>query len=1318
MTRTLKRLIALASTWALCSALFAADVRTLTFDQPETAGISGFRRMWNSPIVLAENGVTEITDNAITDKWATAVWRPDKRDGGAQPGALAFDAIHRSLLVRFPDLAERLAAELAEGFEIAKVELVLPFRDTELFPPGHDMNPGTGEYSFRKNWGVADTWRAIPPQWHAIAWALRRPWTADPEIGPTYNAFINGAGYWTRFAAQDEERDRHPLRFGPTEVSHVQPEGRVDVTAVLTDEAFGKTLAERLRTLDDCGFIVRKWETYDHRFYRDHDGAYEWATGTGGRAILIRTPSLHVTLAKVDKAPTIGTLAPAADVPALAARLTAGNRGGRPTAVIPSDDELKAIADRFSARPDWMPDWQWRRVQELLTVTRQGTFEGDADQPFWYLFVSDHSLNVNRVDRSDPAAVYALWVDEMLGKQFRGWYGFDAAGLLMTYHAYGETMPEPVREHWRNYWKAWAMDDIPTRDILHCQSGSGVPGETATDWYARVGDWRGARGFFRGGYNYHMSTMNFNNMAAQGGLLGGAIAGSDRAMADGRYGLEHFPLRLWSWYDGTTQESIDHYYLAHTMVAQKVIADFAPTPFDRMMGRSMLSKTVDELVSTHHPFLRRFIYTSGRTGLGNVFLSQDGTKHIVHTLSRGGALSDIGNTETSGMPVVGGGAPKQIGQQAMAAPWAPEWMANYVDDKPIPFRMTASYRMWGSFEKTPLFRRTYMSRHYGLASQDYSWGGEAVPVMAMWQAVDKPQTNVPDLRALFVRYGANGVNFLQSGAGVVGDQGGSTSVVQHDNLMVVLATPHLTPRADVKSLQAGVGIVAFAEEPGWELRVDGQTVDALPLSIKAGQRVTLKDGVTYLALIPLPSTDLGRQDEVLVTAGYDQEVPLQGGGQARMRLLFNQYNYQSETPLDPERVDWNAVRRAYGGFVIKFGDATQYPSFEAFEKEAREAAVEARWDEAEALLHVTCRMGDDIIELGFGTEYHGHVRGVPRADFAYRRVNGQFPYLPEGIDRDSSLTRQGVTGRLEKNGATLICEPGRTAFLQTEPRAGVYCGHNPLPDATHWMLTAPLATGSGQGGVRLEADGRVGLLRAAIQPAAGRLMVDYAAGPDQTGPGMATSLLVFGLRRAPEVVRNGQPLKGRLASLRHEGERAWVVPLSDDAPAARDVAVRYRNMLPARQAAFERDTRLDAVLRYEAGQEHYLLTMPRSGTYRFQRLFPMPSAHQASIPEGMSLALDGRLSILRLEMNQADNTVALYYPFYGQEGFDGRARAMLIFGVEKAPDVIINWQPYEGEIGRVEIDGRTAFLVPLFGESAAAAAAGVQERYTEAMERF
>ena len=63
----------------------------------------------------------------------------------------------------------------------------------------------------------------------------------------------------------------------------------MDVTTVVNDEAYGKTLGDRLRLLSDTGFLVGKEEVYDARYY---DGTYEWAGSTGPRAILIQQPKL------------------------------------------------------------------------------------------------------------------------------------------------------------------------------------------------------------------------------------------------------------------------------------------------------------------------------------------------------------------------------------------------------------------------------------------------------------------------------------------------------------------------------------------------------------------------------------------------------------------------------------------------------------------------------------------------------------------------------------------------------------------------------------------------------------------------------------------------------------------------------------------------------------------------------------------------------------------------------------------------------------------------------------------------------------------
>ena len=119
---------------ALLAGLLAASplpaAETLVFDQPECAGMSGFRAQWNQPIPVAQDGARLLKDNVVKDRGQTAVW------DGVNPGPLAFDAVHRQLLVRFPGAAEKIAEALAAGKTVAKVELVLPYLDEEIWPTG------------------------------------------------------------------------------------------------------------------------------------------------------------------------------------------------------------------------------------------------------------------------------------------------------------------------------------------------------------------------------------------------------------------------------------------------------------------------------------------------------------------------------------------------------------------------------------------------------------------------------------------------------------------------------------------------------------------------------------------------------------------------------------------------------------------------------------------------------------------------------------------------------------------------------------------------------------------------------------------------------------------------------------------------------------------------------------------------------------------------------------------------------------------------------------------------------------------------------
>ena len=75
-----------ALSWASGQHIGAGSEETITIDKSEAAGIMGFRALWDIPVVLAENGATEVKDKVVTDRGFTAAWAPD-RWAAAEPRA-------------------------------------------------------------------------------------------------------------------------------------------------------------------------------------------------------------------------------------------------------------------------------------------------------------------------------------------------------------------------------------------------------------------------------------------------------------------------------------------------------------------------------------------------------------------------------------------------------------------------------------------------------------------------------------------------------------------------------------------------------------------------------------------------------------------------------------------------------------------------------------------------------------------------------------------------------------------------------------------------------------------------------------------------------------------------------------------------------------------------------------------------------------------------------------------------------------------------------------------------------------------------------
>src|SRR3954471_4324253 len=283
------------------------------------------------------------------------------------PGGMTMDAVHRSVLLRFPAAADGIADLLRAGRVLVRAELVMNFAGTEIVPEGYLCRDGLG----RK------LWTENPPNWHVQAWPVRHPWKAGKESGPTFNASVNGKRHWARYGASDP-RDRGAGIGEPQELSHYNGEARFDITPLLATAAIEREAGARLRWLEQNGFLLRKLETYDSR-YRALGDAYEWAMPTGGHGLRFTAPRLVLAVRRAGG--RVGITLP------LALRQEwemSQPDGSRPTATMPTPAEVAERARRAMQVGGARPGRGAKRLAELMAaagdrVSDWGRIRSEAD---------------------------------------------------------------------------------------------------------------------------------------------------------------------------------------------------------------------------------------------------------------------------------------------------------------------------------------------------------------------------------------------------------------------------------------------------------------------------------------------------------------------------------------------------------------------------------------------------------------------------------------------------------------------------------------------------------------------------------------------------------------------------------------------------------------------------------------------------------------------------------------------------------------------------------------------------------------------------
>jgi len=1063
---------------------------TLRFDK-ETAAVINARR-WDEP---------------------QAVWM-DKADRKAP---LFFDAVHRFLLLRFPGCADAIAAKLAEGHTIASAKLVLHFDKQEFLRV-------RGGYTYRGRM-LKDK---KEPQWHARAWAVQKPWTDNAKVGPTWNAYINGTGYWRGGGAFDSKADRSAKPLGQVKLSKEQPDGQIDITALLTSSTAGTDMGTRLRQLEACGFLLDRPELY-MRSLGTH------GVPTGVCRMWIKDPELVVTFKPGPRSARV-KLPPPIDVAALAERLKAAGGDGKPTTVIP--DNLPELAKKWRTKPADMPQWMWDRLEEMRRMPTA--------------FEKSHFLHSvwDKLDSADPK-LYAEGVQSILAIPPGYYLGHTNMVMHIALARYGETLPDVVRYHLRCYYRAhW---DPPY-------------GRTEATPHHRVGYYGG------------MATLNHQSQRRGGALLAAELLGLEDLLTHARASLSLLNRQM-IYNEGTIQERGDTFYLCITLGCLQQVARFSTDPLTRLKASLGVEKMLHELNTTYHPGLRRQVSRIGRRyRRDDLVLVQCLPRGVLHTLSKKGVLIHTDKLQHQGLMTYRF-ASSSPDRSAIVGPWGREWESNAIDEKPIPFLSVATDTVRRHLMKDPAYNVTYLGKSYGLSSQNCEVIRE-YPVVAVWRRPDRTVEKLEDLGILFAQGSLNGGAMSlylhdTDPRAAIKDKAtlklnAPMAALQHKNKMIYCMKPPSGEFAvklctgGIRSLGSRLSIFAYGPDAERKLWIDGKLVTTYPAMARQGQVITIQEGSSYVGLIPLPTPGEGRLAEVVINHKHP-------------RLDLDSFIVNTDKELANTPETWEKLADRVAGWIVELGDQAEHGSFEAFQQHMRQATLKTRWEADKRILHVAYSSGDDTLEMGFKTQYRRdklHVHVPPRQIMAYQRVNGEWPWPDRGIDMDSPLGQMGTTPRLAKAGAVLETIKGQMALLRVEPISGTYEAINPFIDPTPLTLTVP-------GGVVVRAEGQLGCGRITVQPKQNRLWVDYYLPPpggdkgvellqygkDESGSEAheaprsgffrkgydsrkarsqsARALLVSGME-APTVILNDKPLPGPFKSVQADGKTWLRIPIAEE----------------------------------------------------------------------------------------------------------------------------------------------------------------------------
>jgi len=520
----------------------------------------------------------------------------------------------------------------------------------------------------------------------------------------------------------------------------------------------------------------------------------------------------------------------------------------------------------------------------------------------------------------------------------------------------------------------------------------------------------------------------------------------------------------------------------------------------------------------------------------------------------------------------------------MSGPWAEPWFSDIIE-KPIPYESIVEKKVVSEGD----WVTTYFGENYGLSSIRLT--PQRIHVLGHWRRKAEAPQHSTEIGTLDMRVGFNDTRIANDGAGVISQQG-HYRTYQSRNRLIMLARPnagHIGKQKDVTRVQTtaalfnfevprGTGVSPVAQQttrrgtgvspvaqadgssmeeatgrmpvpreeratgrmpvPRWEIYVDKTRVESLPATAKYRQVITIRDGVSYIALRPIPATDLGRAAEITLTTGIPQEPAHHGNVNIQPALLVNAHFYNIplksddddlalDEPPEPKNGGLKGLGGAQGGFVAEFGDVKEYGSFAKFQAHIAKTKLAVE-DQA-----VTYTSGKDTLAASWDSFT---VNGTDPAAYAKEHQLWQ----------DTSLVQMGK-GRLEKNGAVVEKKADwANLLLQTVPAKKLYAASNLLPNYQKFSFATP-------DGVSIRADGALSMSRFVVCDGKSIDITYHAFGgkyaPEDPAEA-ATVLLITGTKGQPQV-----SLNGKAAALK-PWQDGWLVSLTGQWPDEAELAAR------------------------------------------------------------------------------------------------------------------------------------------------------------------